>query len=174
MNIIAFDLSLTSTGWADGADCGRICPPAKLDGVKRLRWIRDQVRELTRGADLVVLEGYGFGARGNVVHGLAELGGVVRLTLADAGIPFVVVPPASLKKFATGKGNAKKEDVLGAAIRKLNYERNSFDEADALFLYHMARTHYAGPDVIGAIATVYEREALAGVEWPRIAQAVPA
>lgn len=172
MNLISFDLSLTSTGWADASGCGVLQPP-KLFGVKRLRWIRDNVLDLAKGADLVVIEGYAF-ARPNQAHQIGELGGVIRLALADAGLRWVEVAPSSLKKFATGKGNAKKEDVLGAAIRKLRYDRNSFDEADALFLLQMARTHYAEPKVIGAMATVYEREALAGVEWPRIAQAVPA
>jgi crossover junction endodeoxyribonuclease RuvC len=173
VNLIAFDLSLTSTGWADAEECGTLCPPKNFFGVKRLRWIRDQVLELARGADLVVIEGYAF-ARPNQAHQIGELGGVIRLALSDAGLRWVEIAPASLKKFAAGKGNAKKEEVFAAAIRKLRYAGNSFDEADALFLLQMARTHYAGPEVIGAIATVYEREALAGVEWPKIAQPVPA
>ena len=34
--------------------------------------------------------------------------GIIRMTLAQYKIPYTAIPPATLKKFATGKGNAKK------------------------------------------------------------------
>lgn len=125
MNITAFDLSLTCSGWADESGCGTIVPPASSNrGIVRLRWIRDAVLARAAGASIAVLEGYSFASRGRAIISLGELGGVVRCALADAGLPSVDVAPASRALFATGKGNASKEHVLAEAIRALGYARD--------------------------------------------------
>ena len=51
-------------------------------------------------------------------------------------IPYQGVPVGTIKKFATGKGNASKDDVI-AAVRGWGYEPESDDEADALALFHL-------------------------------------
>lgn len=140
MKIVAFDLSLTATGvaWDDdeGGAGGTAVISTKFGGLNRLAVIRDRVLATAIGADLVLLEGYSFGqARGTShMHAQGELGGVVRLALFEAGYRLVDVPPATLKKFATGKGNAKKEEVLAAAIRRLGYPGSNHNESDALWL----------------------------------------
>jgi Holliday junction resolvasome RuvABC endonuclease subunit len=159
--ILALDLSLTATGWASETGSGVLVPPgAASRGVARLRWIRDAVLGLARGAELVVLEGYAFGARGRAVVSLGELGGAVRVALADAGIPWVDVPPTCRALFAAGRGNAPKDAVLAAAIRTLGYAGHDHNEADAMWLLTMARTHYAGD-----VPPEPRRRALAGVAW---------
>jgi crossover junction endodeoxyribonuclease RuvC len=162
MRILAFDLSLTCSGWADGAGCGVLIPPAPANrGIARLRWIRDAVLARAADAALVVLEGYSFASRGRAIVSLGELGGVVRVALADAGIVSVDVAPSSRALFATGKGNASKEHVLAEAIRKLGYAGHSTDEADARWLHALAVTHYAG-----TATNEHQRRALASVDWP--------
>jgi crossover junction endodeoxyribonuclease RuvC len=146
--IVAFDLSLTSTGVADRDGTRRICP--KSTGVERLVEIRDAVirtcyRHILKH-DLVVIEGYSY-ASGNKAHDIGELGGVVRLALHEAGIRYEVVPPASLKLYACGVGNASKDDVLLAAVRRLGYEGKSKDEADAYWLYALAM-HALGEPIV--------------------------
>lgn len=170
--ILALDLSLRSTGWCDGEQARTVEFKASR-GISRLRGIRDVVLALVRGryrldfacfawnADLVVLEGYAFSAHASHAHELGELGGVVRVALADAGIPFVDIPPASLKLFATGKGNANKEAMLAAAIRKLDYAGHSNDEVDALWLHRMALAHYTDN-----ATNAEQRKALAKIQWP--------
>ena len=164
--IMAFDLSLTRTGWASAQAFGVLMPPGShARGVRRLAWIRDQVLSLLRDdpGSLVVLEGYSFASRGRAVISIGELGGVVRLAMHDEGFVVVDVPPSSLKKFSTGTGNAPKEAVLAAAIRRLGYGGHDHNEADALWLRQMAVDHYLGSDVTMPQA---HRAALAGVEWP--------
>ncbi len=157
--VCAFDLSLTSTGVADRNGTRRIVPRT-TGGMERLAEVRDAVLSAThvddgigdlcspcmskaRGRflrgdhpDLVVLEGYSY-ASGNSAHQVGELGGVVRLALHEAGIRYEVVSPSSIKIAACGAGNAGKADVLLAAVRRLGYEGNSNDEADALWLYRL-------------------------------------
>lgn len=83
--------------------------------------------------DLVAIEGYSYGSK-FVAHALGELGGVVRLELYDLGIRYIVVPPSSVKRYACGNGNASKDDMLLAAVRRLGYEGNSKDQADAMWV----------------------------------------
>lgn len=165
MTILALDPSLAATGYArtDGI-CGVLSPPAGVRGVARLAWVRDAVLELADGCDVVVIEGYSFASRGRAIVALGELGGVLRLALADAGVPVVEVPPSSRCKYATGKGNAKKEHVLVEAVRRLSYAGSSHDEADALWLLHMARDHYHLPCAVQVPKT--NRAALEAIEWP--------
>ena len=157
-NILALDLSLVSTGAARGTATYRIT--CKKSGVERLAHIRSEVMRLADGVDLVVIEGYSMGSRGRVFD-IGELGGVIRMALHDSGITFVSVPPTSLKKFATGKGTAKKDDMLETAIRRFAFAGHGNDEADAWLLLKMAEAAYSG------LATnTKQREAIAAVDWP--------
>lgn len=164
--ILAFDLALRSTGWCDGNRCGCLVA-GNRSGMQRLHWIRNAVLVPAKAADLVVLEGYAFSAHASHAHELGELGGVVRMALFGASIDYVEIPPASLKLFATGKGNANKEAMLAAAIRKLDYAGHSNDEVDALWLWHMANLYYNGPR-----PNEHQRKALAKIQWPRVGTAL--
>lgn len=81
--VLAVDLSLTRTGLCD-AD-GPTTYAAGGDGLARLAAIRDRVLGAAADAELVAIEGYSFGSKGRAVVSIGELGGVVRLALAEAG-----------------------------------------------------------------------------------------
>ena len=168
MNIVALDLSLSHTGVAIGNRYGDTVHTWQPEhtGPARLRWFREQIRHL-RDIDLVVIEGYAFG-KGQGAHQLGELGGVVRLQLADLGIPYVELPPAVVKKLATGKGNAGKAEVLTSAVRRLGYEGHDDNEADALWLLEAALQHYGLSAVTLPAAHL---AALAKIQWPTIGEA---
>lgn len=165
MNVFALDLSLTATGVAYPAgDTLTIAP--KTTGMQRLAEIRDWLlpRLDLYDVDLVVLEGYAFGRPNQAVH-LGELGGVIRLALWERGVVVAECPPASLKKYATGRGNASKDEVMAEAIRRLRYAGNSKDEADALWLRAAALDFYGEPVVRMPEAN---RDALRKVAWPSL------
>lgn len=184
MRIIGLDLSLTSTGVAN--ENGQRTLKAQTTGMKRLVKLRDEALRSAHmptqrfdqfgcfkgfchdHVDLVVIEGYSMGTarQSSHAHGLGELGGVVRLALFEAGIPYVDIAPASLKKYATGKGNASKDLVYGEAIRRLGYTGQSNDEADAMWLRAMALDAYGEPIVKMPAAN---RTALDAIRWPLVA-----
>lgn len=146
MNVLALDLSLTSTGYAHPHGHGTLQPRVRPDGrwvnltgPARLSWIRDEILSLQHdyAIDLVAMEGYSFNSRSSQAHSLGELGGVVRCALHDADILWIDIPPASIKKYACGKGNADKLDVILAARDRLGYDGKSNDEADALWIYQL-------------------------------------
>lgn len=168
MNVLALDLSLTATGVAmpDGTTT-RWSP--KCRGAERLKVFRELVTDtLTDAApmiDLVVIEEYAFSRAAAHSHEVGELGGVVRLALHDIGVAWVAVGPSSLKKYATGRGNAKKPELLAEAIRRLNFDGHDDNEVDALWLQAMALDHYGEPVVD---MPALNREALVKVAWPEI------
>lgn len=113
--------------------------------------------------DAVFLEGYSYNSRGAVVL-LGEFGGVFRCRLLEVamlenGFPVYEVPPATLKKFATGKGNANKALVTSALAARFSRTFASDDEADAFGLSQL------GLVVVGAVEakTEAQREAAAAV-----------
>lgn len=165
--VVGLDLSLTATGIAH--DGGQRTIRSNKTGIDRCVHIAGQVMDdisawLSNLHDLIVIEGYSFGApRSSHSHALGELGGIIRFELRRMGRSWVDVPPASLKKYATGKGNANKGEMLAAAIRRLDYEGASDNEADALWLRAMGLDHLGAPLVdLPAI----NRTALEKVQWP--------
>lgn len=63
-------------------------------------------------------------------------GGMLAMLTAwceEAKIPYEGIPVATIKKFATGKGNAGKNEVI-AAVRSMGYEPRDDNEADAIAL----------------------------------------
>lgn len=168
LSILAVDLSLTATGYACGSglsdlDVGTI--KTTLRGWERIRFIRKAIMQRARCVDLVIAEGYSFGSPGRLVYA-GELGGIIRYELFERGIPFVDVPPATLKKYSTGKGNAKKIDMVVAARERFGFTHSTDDnECDAYLLWAMARQAYGHPiaKVPALQAAVVEK-----IEWPRL------
>ena len=59
------------------------------------------------GVEECALEGYSMGSKGRVFN-IAENTGVLKYKLWQSRIPVTITPPTTIKKFATGKGNADK------------------------------------------------------------------
>lgn len=71
--------------------------------------------------DELVLEGYAMGAKGQVFQ-IAENTSVLKQGLWRAGLKFQTPAPTAIKKFATGRGNAKKEDLEAAFIAETGWD----------------------------------------------------
>lgn len=111
-NIIGIDPSLAGTGiaFADGSTA--TVKEKGYEGDKRLILIYTSVRAAIKGADAVVIEDLPANAMSAGITGRSQ--GVVRLALQQLGVPYIAIPPATLKKVATGKGNCKKEPMREA------------------------------------------------------------
>lgn len=161
--ILALDLSLTRTGVCEDDGACSCIHTDKLRGLPRIDFIVRQVQSLAHCVDLVVIEGYSFGSQGRSVFDVAELGGCVRFLLHRLGKSWVDVPPATLKKFATGKGNAPKDAMIAAAIRRFGFAGSDNNEADAYLLWCLAHHAYGAP--VAQVPQV-QAEAAGKVAWP--------
>lgn len=162
-HILALDLSLTRTGICDTGGRTSCLRTEKLRGMERIDLIVRHVHSLAMDADLVAIEGYSFGSQGRAVFDVAELGGCVRFLLYRLGVPWVDVPPSCLKKYATGKGNSGKDEMIAAAIRRFGFAGCDNNEADAYLLWCMAR-HALGAPVVEV--PKLHAGALGKVCWP--------
>jgi len=142
MKIVGIDASLISTGVAVYEDVAFSESHKTIDtyaiepketGVKRLCFIRKAIADIISNSDLIVLENYAF-ARANQAHQIGELGGVLRMLFHENNIPYIVVSPGQVKKFATDKGNATKEKIAVACYKHWGAEFSTNDEADAYVL----------------------------------------
>ena len=139
-DFFGLDLSLTSTGYSYGDDTGTISFNAS--GPERLWLISKEIESLINKyeAKAVIIEGYSFASRNGQAFSIGELGGVIRLLFWQIGIPYVVVPPTCRAKFATGKGNASKNEVISsisARTGKIWQNPGADDKCDAWVLQEM-------------------------------------
>jgi Holliday junction resolvasome RuvABC endonuclease subunit len=140
LRFMGIDLSLTSTGVCVGGDSVAIV--SKQRGTARLIEISEKILELASSSrpTAILIEGYSFGSKFSRAHAIGELGGVVKSLLVKHGYPIIDIPPTCRAKFATGKGNAGKKEVLFAvfAISGINFTGPSADDVcDAWVLEQM-------------------------------------
>lgn len=140
LRLIGLDLSLTSTGASIAGKTSIISTKAK--GPERLSFVTKAVLQtcLDEEIDCAVIESYSFASRNSQAHSIGELGGCIRMTLWECNIPYIDVPPTSRAKFATGKGNAGKTEVISAISSKTGLVfsgAGADDECDAWVLEQM-------------------------------------
>lgn len=144
MNILAIDPA-TVCGWAtsDG-NYGTWDLSIRKDESAGMKWLRFQSKLHTirknyiDGIQVVVYERPGGRHAGALIHH-AKLVGILESFCADMGIEYRGYSASEIKKLATGKGNASKQDVLLAAQTKLNYVGDDYNEADALWLLELVK-----------------------------------
>ena len=88
---------------------------------QRYKSIADWSMEYLVDCDQIAIEGYSMGSKGKVFN-IAENTGVLKYKIYNSGIPLEVVPPTTIKKFATGKGNADKTIMHQAFMRETGVE----------------------------------------------------
>lgn len=142
MAYLGVDQSLNATGLCrlDSDACVTVLAtvdPGKLRDGARLAFIKRAVSSTLADVKFVALEGYSYDSVGRVFE-LGEVGGVLKVVFVEASIPYVVVPPVLLKKFATGSTSASKEAMILAAKNKGLIAADD-NQADAFFLAQIAR-----------------------------------
>lgn len=156
MNILALDVA-TKCGWAlllsgeRTSGVWNLTPRGDESKGMRLIRLRAKLNELLTAAgklDLVVYEACRTGGKTGQHRAIvvqSELQSVVKVWSHDHGIEYTDITPAEIKSFATGKGNANKELVMGAVARRWGVVATDDNEADAVALLELTRERYATP-----------------------------
>lgn len=145
MIVLGLDLSLVSSGYVllenDKIKEQKLIkskPDGKrpIDELRRLMKIRDQIK-LTENIKLAVIEGISFMSRNTTsIVQLSALNYMVREYLYLHYVPFLIVPPSTLKKFIAENGHAKKDQMMLETYKKFGESFTNNDLCDAFGLAH--------------------------------------
>lgn len=101
------------------------------------------IDDLPYAPSVFVFEDYGpINRTSGKIAQRAELCGIIKhCAFMLRKVPIVTLTPPALKQFATGKGNANKEQMLQAAAQ-CGYYPDTHDEADAFFAARLGAALY--------------------------------
>lgn len=97
------------------------------------RGVGNFVDEWVTPGTVIVIEGYVLHTKASIAL-LCEIGTLIRLELFERKLPWWEVPPSTLKKFVTGKGNADKKAMAQAVQERWNFYSANHDIVDAFAL----------------------------------------
>jgi crossover junction endodeoxyribonuclease RuvC len=89
--------------------------------------------------DVICIEGFSYNSKGSAVSVQYGIGWLLRSELIRAGFNYYDVSPTVVKKFATGKGNTKKEEMVLPIYKRWGFEHRSDNVRDAFVLAQIAR-----------------------------------
>lgn len=141
MTILALDLG-TTTGWALHAS-GHVVSgsqsfkPGRFEGggmryLRFKRWLTE-IKATTDGLGAVYFEEVRRHVGVDAAHAYGGFLATLTAWCEHHQIPYSGVPVGTIKKHATGKGNAGKDEMV-AAMRVLGHNPTDVNEADALAL----------------------------------------
>ena len=144
--ILALDLG-TTTGWALRSSDGAITSgsagfrPQRFEGggmrfLRFKRWLAE-LKDMTGGIHALYFEEVRRHVSTDGAHAYGGFLATLTAWCEHHQIPYQGVPVGTIKKHATGKGNASKDDVL-SAMRALGHAPTDDNEADALALLRWA------------------------------------
>ena len=146
--LLALDLG-TTTGWALHAHDGSITSgsasfkPQRFEGggmrfLRFKRWLTE-IKQSSDGLDAVYFEEVRRHMGVDAAHAYGGFMAHLTAWCEHHQIPYQGIPVGTIKKHATGRGNAGKDEMLAAA-RNLGHSPADDNEADALALLAYARS----------------------------------
>jgi Holliday junction resolvasome RuvABC endonuclease subunit len=144
--ILALDLG-TTTGWALRTPDGAITSgtqsfrPQRFEGggmrfLRFKRWLTE-VKASADGIDSLHFEEVRRHVSTDAAHAYGGFLATLTSWCEHHQIPYQGVPVGTIKKHATGKGNASKDEMI-KAMRRLGHVPTDDNEADALAILHWA------------------------------------
>lgn len=138
-SLTGFVMTIATYGEADQTVFLASKPPkiktlrARID--RYLKMVEDTLKVAESNCPrLILIEGYSYQSKGQAVISLGEFGALLRDKLINIPDVMVEVAPTSLKKFASGKGNASKIEVATALTKKYGLEFKNDGHADSFGL----------------------------------------
>jgi hypothetical protein len=149
-SILSLDLG-TTTGWALRGRDGRIVSgsesfkPQRFEGggmrfLRFRRWLTE-IKQSADWLDAVFFEEVRRHAGVDAAHAYGGFLATLTAWCEHHGIPYQGVPVGTIKKHATGKGNAGKSEMV-AAMQSRGFRPADDNEADALAMLDWAAKRY--------------------------------
>jgi Holliday junction resolvasome RuvABC endonuclease subunit len=149
-SLLCLDLG-TKTGWA--LDYTSQCvtsgvqsfQPGRYEGggmrYLRFRHWLSEMHSLSPGELSIYFEEVRHHSAVDAAHVYGGLLATLTAWCEEQKVPYLGIPVGTIKKAATGKGNASKQQVI-EAVRQMGYKPADDNEADALALLHTVREQY--------------------------------
>jgi crossover junction endodeoxyribonuclease RuvC len=113
---------------------------SKMEGdPKRFMDLTAKIMLRLKYDDVICIEGFSYGSKGRGVSTQYGIGWLIRAELIRNGYSYREVAPSGLKKYATGKGVGKKEDMVLPLYKRWGFEHKSDNVRDAYVLAQIAR-----------------------------------
>jgi len=157
MVILAIDPG-TLCGWALRLDDGSVhsgtwnLKPSRFEG-GGMRWLRlrgfldELVRISLVTPALIAFEEVRHHTGVDAAHVYGGIIATVQTWAESRSVPYTGVPVGTIKKTATGKGNAKKDAMVAAARARWPEQQIADDnQADALWILETARQQHGAPE----------------------------
>lgn len=132
---------------------------AKGDDPGRMAEIIEKTIDNLERGDVVAIEGFGFASQSGFL--LGGIGWGIRVAMYLEDIQYKEVAPTALKKFASGKGNTKKDELAVHIFKHWGFESKSDNIRDAYVLAQIARAIR-----MGTAATKYQQEVVKAILEP--------
>ena len=142
MKILALDIA-SLTGWCLNNNLyGTWDLKTRKDesmGMKLIRF-KSKLKEIhaAESLNLIVYERPAGKHANSIIH-QAKLIANLEEFCENLGIAYNASSASEIKKFATGKGNASKDEMIQAAKDKYGYNGNDDNEADAIHLWNLTK-----------------------------------
>jgi crossover junction endodeoxyribonuclease RuvC len=121
--------------------------------------IASQILEELHPNDIITIEGFSYGSKGKGVSTQYGVGWVIRTFLYERGYDYIEIPPTSVKKFATGKGNSAKNLVMKEVYKKWGFENDSDNIVDAYVLAQIVKALHGEEGL-----TAYQKEVMKKIQ----------
>lgn len=175
MSFVGIDPS-TKTGFVELDDSGAVIQKKEIILKNGIKSTEKEIQEYARNivslipsGSFVCIEDFSFGSQGQAVSTQYGVGFALRFALIDAGLVFKKPTPSQLKKFATGKGNTKKDEMVLPIYRGWGFEHSSDNVRDAFVLAHIARgLKVQDSEALGNEFHNYQLEVLRLIETPAV------
>lgn len=142
MRYVGLDLS-TKTGLVILDESGQVVKAEEIttkekNDPQRMIILTEKIMSNLKDDDVIAIEGFSYGSRGRGVSFQFGYGYAVRIALFTANKPFLIVTPSQVKKYATGKGNSSKDNMILPMFKKWGFEHDSDNVRDAYVLAKIA------------------------------------
>jgi crossover junction endodeoxyribonuclease RuvC len=121
--------------------------------------LTESILEELHPNDIIAIEGFSYGSRGRGVSTQYGIGWLIRAELYKRGYEYIEVSPSAVKKFATGKGNEKKENMVLPIFKKYKFESSSDNIRDAYILARIAMALNGSDELLG-----YQKEVIKNIK----------
>lgn len=159
MRFVGLDLS-TRTGLVILDESGNVLTEKEItskikEDPQRMIDLTEQVLSHLEKDDVIAIEGFSYGSRGKGIAFQFGYGYSVQIALYTNDFNYLIVTPSQVKKYATGKGNASKDNMILPIYKKWGYEHESDNVRDAFVLAQIARATKTSVEL-----TKYQKEVI--------------